>query len=869
MFRLSIFVGFLILSCHIFAQHKVEISLIDTTYDRQFIKEFNLLYRLDHSDWKFKQVTNATKAVLQFDKGSILEVRASSLNFETVSDTIELGNRDTTIYLYTTKLPLMLREAVIVAQPEYAIDTVRLKIDSVATKNTLNLLEVISKNKDFDINEYGISYKGKLIENVIIDNDDISGNNYMGLLKTISASHIRDIDIIKNFTEQIAKTGFNDTKTVMRLNLKDKKLVTNFDGELCLSNAGIRKIQVGGVAFYDKVKFLAIANHTREAKSLISDRRFQYDRFLTGNYGYDDINLPSTGGGFLGQTFSKDYTVYPSADNGILQGLIRLSPYWAINIDLNVLDAKTLLSNEINYLLRIENEDYSFDQTMDNNYKINLIEPNIRLTYNGSKVYAQTHLSTVSFNSGINSFSTSTGALVDITNWSSHQNIKPVWGLEQNLTFRLNPNLIFETELSGRKIRSDNFSIVDATRNKLLYDSGYINVLNSHVDEFKVVSDVALKKGHSMWKVGGEISSENRTFNQFMPSVFNDYFRIDSLTELKRRRVLLFAQYQSGNKEKDKLYYEINGSVGSGLFENSNVGNSGAQYPILNVDQLLNLRISKFHSIRAKIQGGFDDRYFQSIVPGGFPVSYFTYYQNNLETINRARLLFNLTYNYFRLDRHVKWVAMYQYENYPGNFATAARQYLDYSVISNIFEPSLFTFGNVKCTVNGLINSVDFDVELHGGKYKSAYVTNFEKQVNSFNFLTAKNSIHIKNKIGSLTLDNSLSATRNNSQYLSYKFIQTQFVSKAKLELGNLNSKSRGNIELQYFDLGRLSSKVWMLDASIDRTFGSHLRISFFGLNLLDQKIYRLASVAERAFTVMSYPFNRIQVGIRLNYNLY
>ncbi|MGY0408778.1 MAG: hypothetical protein ACWIPJ_10565, partial [Polaribacter sp.] len=109
-------------------------------------------------------------------------------------------------------------------------DTITFNVDRYADGSERKIEEVIKKLPGIQVSESGeIKYKGKPVETVTLDGDNLFDSNYTVGTKNISADMVEQIEAIDNYSENSLLKGIEQGGKVS-LNLKLKKGKTDFSG---------------------------------------------------------------------------------------------------------------------------------------------------------------------------------------------------------------------------------------------------------------------------------------------------------------------------------------------------------------------------------------------------------------------------------------------------------------------------------------------------------------------------------------------------------------------------------------------------------------------------------------------------------------
>lgn len=104
-------------------------------------------------------------------------------------------------------------------------DTTQFKVEAFKTGNEKNVGDLLNNMPGFNVQDNGkISFNGKMISKILIDNDDITGRDYGTITKNLSTNGIEDVQVINNYTDpENIISSYNNQSGLTVLNLKYKK----------------------------------------------------------------------------------------------------------------------------------------------------------------------------------------------------------------------------------------------------------------------------------------------------------------------------------------------------------------------------------------------------------------------------------------------------------------------------------------------------------------------------------------------------------------------------------------------------------------------------------------------------------------------
>lgn len=166
-------------------------------------------------------------------------IEASSLGYNNVTQTIENPQKGTTynidfillkeqindikeVIITSTKKPFVIKE-----------DTVKYNVLAYRDGSERKIEDIIKKLPGIEINEKSgeIKYKGKSIETVQLEGDDLFGSNYSLGTKNINVDMVEQVQAIENYSANPLLKGIENGDKVA-LNLKLKKGKMDFSGNI-------------------------------------------------------------------------------------------------------------------------------------------------------------------------------------------------------------------------------------------------------------------------------------------------------------------------------------------------------------------------------------------------------------------------------------------------------------------------------------------------------------------------------------------------------------------------------------------------------------------------------------------------------------
>jgi hypothetical protein len=165
-------------------------------------------------------------------------VRCQGLGYQTI--TIELNlTQEKTVYrqdLILSAKPIELGEVVVLSQrPKIVInnDTVTYDVEKLAHSQDLKMIDLLRHLPGIEVNDQTgqVSYKGKPIETMLLDGDDLFGQGYSIGVRNIPIKIVDKVEAIEDYHSNQLEKGMRRSNQVV-LNLKLKKNNPALSGEL-------------------------------------------------------------------------------------------------------------------------------------------------------------------------------------------------------------------------------------------------------------------------------------------------------------------------------------------------------------------------------------------------------------------------------------------------------------------------------------------------------------------------------------------------------------------------------------------------------------------------------------------------------------
>lgn len=160
-----------------------------------------------------------------------------------------------------------LDEVYIKASPSIAVneDTTKYNVSRFTSPEDRNLESVIKKMPGMEVDKNGtISFKGRKIDKVLLEGDDLTGEGYKAITKNLKPEFVEEVQAIEHYVEDdLLKGIINSDDIVLNLKIKDKtarKIVGSVDAGLGTNDR--RMLNSNLISFIDRSKAFAYLNHS-------------------------------------------------------------------------------------------------------------------------------------------------------------------------------------------------------------------------------------------------------------------------------------------------------------------------------------------------------------------------------------------------------------------------------------------------------------------------------------------------------------------------------------------------------------------------------------------------------------------------------
>lgn len=166
----------------------------------------------------------------------VLEISCVGYEKETLVVPLCL-QQECTINIKLRKDSKKLPEVLIKIDPPIKIsgDSVLFNVDYFKKGNEQNIRQLFDNLPGFSINNGKVFFEGKLVTKILVENDDLHGNNYQSLIENLSIRGVEKIEVLKRFRNPEDITTKLSGSEEQVVNIKySKKLIQKVFGQFSL-----------------------------------------------------------------------------------------------------------------------------------------------------------------------------------------------------------------------------------------------------------------------------------------------------------------------------------------------------------------------------------------------------------------------------------------------------------------------------------------------------------------------------------------------------------------------------------------------------------------------------------------------------------
>ncbi|MGL4632714.1 MAG: hypothetical protein ACRCVT_16035, partial [Leadbetterella sp.] len=289
--QLLLFVG---LTVSVFLNSRVNIALGQTIAVRGIVKSQEnhkpleyatvFLYGIQEGDTAIiaQAVSdNEGRYTSNCSKNSLIKISCSSMGYSEYNHVFKQPVQDNIKHDITLRISeFQLDSVTVVSKPRPLSingDTTTYLPSKYSDGTEKTLEEVLKKLPGVKVDENGtISYKGKQIEKVLIEGEDIFSEKYQMITRTLNPTILSKIEAIENYTNNPVYRQFKKSnKTVLNLSLNEDKKNTIF-GNIKLAKGTERREEISPTLFslVGKIKMGVLLNHNDLMNEILPNAQY-------------------------------------------------------------------------------------------------------------------------------------------------------------------------------------------------------------------------------------------------------------------------------------------------------------------------------------------------------------------------------------------------------------------------------------------------------------------------------------------------------------------------------------------------------------------------------------------------------------------
>lgn len=292
--------------------------------------------------------------------GDSILITVSHLNYQSESTVIHKARKKLIIYLNRKHTTL---DEIVVESTYNRLDTVSIKFDTTVVKLSNKVIDFLNNDPRFSINGNRLTYKGKVISTVLIDDKNLTGDNYMNFLEIADIRTFQNADVIKNYHESKIDIGFKKPSIALRLNTKEEHS-KRFVGELIGSVSQKRINEVGLSAYNSGENVLVFAD--------INSNTFQ-QRVLRE---IDNITV-----------HNHSLSLFPTIYNTFIPTAPIQASQYPVNSRINGTLLQLTFPLGVNFINRVELSYEAYSQHQENSSTTFIMLPESHYSYNSLTQY--------------------------------------------------------------------------------------------------------------------------------------------------------------------------------------------------------------------------------------------------------------------------------------------------------------------------------------------------------------------------------------------------------------------------------------------------------------------------------------------------
>jgi hypothetical protein len=221
---------------------------------------------------------------------------ANLLGYEKQHVSVRVNDTQKQVVFFLTQNQNILEEVRVKSEPAKVVikeDTVTYKAAKFGDGTEKTVEDLLRKMPGIEVGENGtVFFKGKSVEKILIDGDDLLEKNYKLATRSMTADLIDEVEAIENFSENGLLKGIDKSdKTVLNLTIKEERkkfLFGNID--VSAGSKVFRDATINLFSYAKKSKVYVFGKHNNIGKKTASEQDFTSvdDLEFTSSYTKDE-----------------------------------------------------------------------------------------------------------------------------------------------------------------------------------------------------------------------------------------------------------------------------------------------------------------------------------------------------------------------------------------------------------------------------------------------------------------------------------------------------------------------------------------------------------------------------------------------------
>ncbi|CAM1352077.1 carboxypeptidase-like regulatory domain-containing protein [Tenacibaculum insulae] len=203
-------------------------------------------------------------------------IKTSSMSYKDQAKTIVINKKSITINFNLLEENNLLEEVVLKIDRDIEVrkDSIIFNANSFKNKRQIVLEDLLKDIPGIQVSSTGnITFQGKLVTNVKIENDDLFNGGYKILTKNLKAEIVEKVQVLKNYSKNPLLKNVRDTEDVaINITLKeDRKKLVFGDVDIHSNLEKKNNLHTNIISFLKKNKYYFIADHNNIGKDSYLD----------------------------------------------------------------------------------------------------------------------------------------------------------------------------------------------------------------------------------------------------------------------------------------------------------------------------------------------------------------------------------------------------------------------------------------------------------------------------------------------------------------------------------------------------------------------------------------------------------------------